>query len=439
MTDLRASLERLVPEPDFAPDWADVRRRAGRSRRPLAVVALAAVALAIGATALAETLGSGFSEWLTGEPGRPAPPREQADFRAKNEASAAPFPQETDVRELLHAEYEGRTYRLLGFRAGAAVCLKLAGADIDEGGDVACVAADELAESRELALPLVVDKPLHEVGPGDPPSDLVTYGLLAAEARRVVLDGDDGEREARLGDGAFLAFGPGTAIEHTTLRAFAEDAKGERRPVPLAPSLTTEYDRFATGLPLHGPEAIERRVAGGTIGWVVRGEPRGEPVSPALRGRMPQPTPRPEDWPEGMPFLGSPEAGGFARVIQPDPADFLRVILARGAKEGEICWYEVTRGGIGGSCADPSFVFHDRPFTAGWTYAGAGSQFLTLLGIATDDVARLELFLGTGERRRVPLRDNAYVMRVHRAKMPGRLVAYDAEGRVIGIAAHRSY
>jgi hypothetical protein len=88
---------------------------------------------------------------------------------------------------------------------------------------------------------------------------------------------------------------------------------------------------------------------------------------------------------------------------------------------------------------DPAVAFRDLPFTPGWTYAGAGSQFITLSGIATDDVARLELFLGNGERRRVALRNNAFVARVHRAKMPGRLVAYDEDGRVIGIAAHRSY
>lgn len=438
MTDLRASLERLVPEPELAPDWADVRRRAGRSRRPVIVLALAAAALALGATALAETLGHGFSDWLTGEPGRPAPAEEQAEFRAKNEANAAPFPKETNVRELLAVEHEGRPYRLLGFRTGAAVCLKLAGTDVDEGGDVACVAADELAESRELALPLVVDKPLYEVGPGEPPSDYATYGFVAAEAQRVVLDGDDGERDALLGDGGFLALGPG-GMGHTTLRAFAENASGARRPVPLAPSLTTEKPRFDSGLPLRGPDKVERRVSGGTIGWVIRAEPRGEPVPPALRARLSQPKVKPADRPEGLPPPSSPKAGGLARVIKPDPADFLRVMLAQGAKDGEICWYEVTRGGVGGSCGDPAVIFRDRPFTAGWTYAGAGSQFLTLLGIATDDVARLELFLGTGERRRVPLRDNAYVMRVHRAKMPARLVAYDAAGRVIGIASHRSY
>jgi hypothetical protein len=440
MTDpaLRASLERLVPEPSLAPDWADVRRRVGRTRRPLAVLALVAAALVLGATALAETLGHGFSEWLTGDPGRPASADERAEFRATNEASAAPFPAETDLRELLRVEHEGKTYRLLGFRTGAAVCLKVAGVDPDEGGDVACVAADELAESRELALPLVVDKPLQDLRPGDPPSDVVTYGLVAAEARRVILDGDDGERDAVVADGGFLAIGPGPTTEHTTLRAFAVDATGARRPVPLAPSLTVEQDHFDTGLPLLGPDRVERRVSGGTIGWLARGEPRGAPVPPQLRARMPRPTPRPADWPEGMPFLGAPAAGGFARVIQPDPADFLRVMLAQGAREGEVCWYSVSRGGVGGSCADPAAAFGDLPFTPGWTYAGAGSQFISVQGIATDDVARLELFLGTGERRRVALRDNAFVARVHRATMPARLVAYDREGRVIGIATQRS-
>src|SRR5688500_1224689 len=61
MTDLRASLERLVPEPELAPDWADVRRRASRPRRAPAGGPRAAAALARGTTALAEPLGGGFS------------------------------------------------------------------------------------------------------------------------------------------------------------------------------------------------------------------------------------------------------------------------------------------------------------------------------------------------------------------------------------------
>jgi hypothetical protein len=443
MTDLE-SLIRDAFEPNTSrvdSDWDDVVRRArGRpARRPLAVLALAAFALAVGATALAETLGHGFSEWLTGKPGQPVSAEESKRFGEQNRSSSAPFPGETDLRELLRVEHDGQTYRLLGFRTGAAVCLKIAGADADEGGDVACVAADQLTRSNDLAVPLVVDKPVYETRPGDPPSPIATYGLVAAETRHVLLQGDDGIREVAVGNGAFLAVGPGTVIDHSTLRAFAVDESGRRHPVPLSPSLTIEIDLFKSGLPLRGPDRVERRVTGGTIGWLLRREPRGEPLPERLREVVAPASPPAEN----APYLEPPavDVSDFARMIQPHPADFLRMVLAVGRDDGHICSFLVSRGGVGGNCINSAAAFRGPlgPLVASWAYAGAGSQFLTLSGIASDDVARLELFLGTGEHWPVPLKDNAFVARVQRAKMPGRLVAYDDEGRVIGIAEQESY
>jgi hypothetical protein len=413
---LRAELELVLPRTSRTADWEDVVRRAhrGRARRAAAVLALSGAALALGTAALAETLGHGFSDWLRGQPGTPASSEDRERFRTRNERSAAPLTGVTDLRELMRVEHEGRSYRLLGFRAGGAVCLRLEGTDIDEGGDVACVAADELRASQDLAVPLKVDAPLHEEGPGDPPSDNATFGLVAAEARRVVLVGDDGEREATVANGAFLSITPAPVQEHTTLEGFAIDARGVRRPMPLAPSLTDEIDLVRTGLPVRGPGDVERTVRGGRIGWLERREPRGEPV--------------PEELLRGPSMLAST---AFARMILPDPHDFVRVALGQDAS-GRICYAQVMRGGVGSSC-DGDRTFARQPFTAGWTYAGAGSQFVVAAGVATDDVAQLELFLGNGERRDVALRDNAFVVRAARAKFPARLVAYDAAGRVIGI------
>ena len=44
-----------------------------------------------------------------------------------------------------------------------------------------------------------------------------------------------------------------------------------------------------------------------------------------------------------------------------------------------------------------------------------------------------EIFTATGDRIPVPLRDNAYLIEVAFARFPAKVVAYDAEGRVIGI------
>jgi hypothetical protein len=63
---------------------------------------------------------------------------------------------------------------------------------------------------------------------------------------------------------------------------------------------------------------------------------------------------------------------------------------------------------------------------------GSNNQYVTIVGLASDDVARLRLYLATGEYVPVPLRDNAYIAEASLAKYPLRLVAYDREGRVIG-------
>ena len=58
-------------------------------------------------------------------------------------------------------------------------------------------------------------------------------------------------------------------------------------------------------------------------------------------------------------------------------------------------------------------------------------------GLASDDVARIEVFLGNGERWQAPLRDNVTAFRLQRAKFPARIVAYDDAGRVIDVKTIR--
>src|SRR6266542_5327420 len=64
---------------------------------------------------------------------------------------------------------------------------------------------------------------------------------------------------------------------------------------------------------------------------------------------------------------------------------------------------------------------------------GAGDQYTTFAGVVIDGVARVELFTATGNRIEVPLRDNTYLVDVALARLPAKMVAYDSEGRVIGI------
>jgi hypothetical protein len=99
----------------------------------------------------------------------------------------------------------------------------------------------------------------------------------------------------------------------------------------------------------------------------------------------------------------------------------------------EVCHYLLTRGGAGGTCAPLSQVFRRGPLALSWGFSGAGQQFWIASGLASDDVARVDVFLATGERRRAPLRDNVVIVRLPAAKLPARIVGYDRRGRAIAV------
>jgi hypothetical protein len=99
----------------------------------------------------------------------------------------------------------------------------------------------------------------------------------------------------------------------------------------------------------------------------------------------------------------------------------------------EVCYYLVTRGGAGGTCAALRELFRRGPLALTWGFSGAGQQFWIASGLASDDVARVTVFLATGERRPAALRDNVVIVRVAAAKLPARLVGYDSAGRVVAV------
>jgi hypothetical protein len=178
---------------------------------------------------------------------------------------------------------------------------------------------------------------------------------------------------------------------------------------------------LTSGLRPHGPARAERVVRGGTIGWFVRREPRGA----AFEGAE-------------LPRLGTCcRVGSYMRLIQPVRGDFLRMLVAESDQPGEICSYLVTRGGIGGNCVPLRRRFSRGPMALSWGFSGAGQQFWIVDGLVSDDVARVEIFLGTGGRVRAPLRDNVVIARVQRAKFPARVVGYDRQGRVIDVQTVR--
>jgi hypothetical protein len=60
-------------------------------------------------------------------------------------------------------------------------------------------------------------------------------------------------------------------------------------------------------------------------------------------------------------------------------------------------------------------------------------QSMLVSGVASDSVSRIDLFLNEGERWRVPLKDNVFVISVPRTAFPAKLVGYDTQGKVVAI------
>ena len=438
---IREELERRVPptEPDLA-DWGSVLRRAGepgrrRRLRSGAVALLIVAALALAASPLGGAIVrgvGGFSSWLVGEPGKPAAETEQQRFEQAGERSWADFPERPALRELIHAEVGGATYTLYGFRSGNAFCLRLVVLGIRGAGpQLGCLPRHELEQSRDLAIPLKANVGFGHVGRlprtiADPPTvsrALASFGFAADSARRIELVSDDGTSPALLASGAFLHVLDRPSRGTWIRSALARD---ESRRAHVVPILLATQEQPSGSLPLSakGPARVERQVRGGTIGWFTQREPRGAPLegSPRLPPRL------------GACCL----LGAFARVIQPDARDFLRMLVAesdlgRQPEGEEICRYLITRGGVGGGCAPAKQLFSRGPLALSWGFSGVGQQFWIVSGLASDEVARVEVFLGTGEQRPAPLRDNVVIVRVQAAKFPARIVAYDARGRVIGI------
>jgi hypothetical protein len=178
---------------------------------------------------------------------------------------------------------------------------------------------------------------------------------------------------------------------------------------------------------------VQRKVNGGEIGWLERREPRGQPVptTGAFKrlGRDP--------------YL---ERTLFQRLLTPDPNSQLKEIISldlmkspfRSKAAEEVCQTVVSGSGGGGGCDPVGMLFGHGPLSVGQLLNDGGDQYETLGGVASDEVQRIELFLATGERIAVPLKDNAFIVQAERSSFPARLVAYDPKGLVIGVDTFRS-
>jgi hypothetical protein len=430
MTDvqLQTALTRLAPPVDEAPAWDNVVQRAGAggsARWKLAVIAVAMLATAAVVTgALAEGLLSGtldrLSAWVGDQPGKPAPDQ-QAAFDQENASSYAHFPSGTRVGRLLSFRLDGQPHQLLGFRDGSNLCLRIVPSLSPTVAIPECVPQDMLTRlgtpvatiGAEVRIPL-------DYGFGR----TIVYGLAADSVRSIGVF-DDGRLlgEADVQNNAFFASfrdeprspsdppGEGSRV---VIRAHGAEGSADI-PVRTRFGLISGELR-AEDLP--GPDRVERTLEAGSIGWLERGEPRGEPFA----------------WP--YPF---PDRVLYSRLLAPDPTSSFRLAVAYGEdpdwqENGRwFCtawlWPLVPDSRSNRGCGRANLI------DSGLTYLGTSplaGGFPHYVGLASDAVARIEIFYEDGSTQNVPLIDNVFSFYVA-ADLHSKLVAYDREGQVVTI------
>jgi hypothetical protein len=428
--------ERLsaLEDPRDDSDWKDILRRAlerplesnrpFRGRRALLIAAAAATLVLVLGVALAATLG-GFSGWLSGKPGSPASPTEQSAFQQANARSWAAFPSGTKLRRLIVKRVGGATYRLFGFRSGDELCLRLVAGGIKGGPYMSCVPRLELEQAKVPAVLVLVDASFgkaHVKHPARPDGFFngvqdasASFGFVADNVSSVELEAGGKTEHAFMGGQAFLLVRRHVPFCSGVDRVFAIDTAGEKVAVPFGRS-SCRIIPFSLKKPRYGPTRIDRKPLRRAIAWLDNHERRGLSLSQAGV---------PRHWLYGV-HLGI----HFARVIQPDPGNHVRVIIYLVGRRNAICTATITaaRSG-GGGCAS----LFDYPLAPSISLDQGGDQSALISGIASDAISRIDLFLNDGERWPVPFKDNAFVVLAPRVDLPAKLVGYDSQGKVVAI------
>jgi hypothetical protein len=434
------ALERYAPLDAENGDWEALvthadGRRAG-ARRVLALSALAVAAALV--LALATPLGGAlrqvmadFSRWLTGTPGSPVSEEEQKAFDDANARSWIAFPGSPKLRRLTSVVKDGVTYDLVGFRSADSLCIRVVTSGEVHDRRLTCAPVEELRNDDVPVRVLLAD---WLIGRGDKREQIgfdtytsayaqVTTGIAADGVKAVELIDDHGSHEVAIESNAFLyvAERPEVGQRVTSIRAQLDNGGMLTVPFTVQPFATGGGFGGASGDP-GGPTRVERVVSSGEIGWFERREERGAPIDDTLRARF-----------HNM-FGGI----AFGRVLTPDPNSRKRVAITTGgslpggpARTGLCETLLGDDGTAGGGCLGRDFAH--GPFSFGYSVTGGGDQYATFAGVASDDVARLQLFTATGNQIEVPLHDNAYLADVALARLPAKMVGYDGEGRVIGI------
>jgi hypothetical protein len=221
---IKSALEQLFPtrgEPNWheviAAASANAKARPARMRRPLtfAVVLAALVAVTVVTPLGAELVHGlgGFSNWITGEPGKPAPTSDQQHFAEANAHSWLGFPKGTQLRRLITAQADGTTVTLDGFRSGtSAFCLRLSVTGKSTTGSLECAPIADLRRQDAPLRVLIADRP---IGKGTKSAWYgldrihsahlqITAGIATDSVRAVVLTDDHGHHVVPMHSNAFL-------------------------------------------------------------------------------------------------------------------------------------------------------------------------------------------------------------------------------------------
>ena len=442
---LRDELDRLTPVPGPA-DWSEVLALAGHSRAragqrwAVAIGAFAAIAGVIVAVAVATPLGAaiahdlgGFSAWISGEPGTPAPKPAQQAFARANARSWHGFPTGTQLRQLVTVTNPktGRRIQLFGFRSGDTLCIRLV---VTGASTQSCAPLAELRQAGAPVRVVLIDQPFgkgtkrrvwYGIDRIGAPALQVTAGIVADGVKDVVVQDNSGRHTVAAAANAFLyvAFDPDVA--QRVSKIWAQTATG-LIPVPFAPS---PFGFFpgpggTTQHPVPGPTEVQRHVSGGTIGWLDKHKPIGQSLDilHGANGRLVR------------------RHVVFGRIITPDPGSPTRIALTlsashNGGRPTGLCtWIVTSDNGVGGGCAVRATLFSKGPLAGGIGGGSGSGEFETYTGLASNDVHRVVAFLANGQTQPVALTDNVYLAEIARSKLPARLVAYDTAGRIIGIA-----
>ena len=435
MSDLGRELDLLVPAfDDSDADWAGALLRGGRrTHKPLAltlaaaVLAVAVLAAASFGNALAGRAFDRLSAWVGAAPGAPAPKEESEALSDANARSAAPIPTDTELGLLTSRSLNGVEFELLGFRDRGSLCLRLRSSAPDDGrimkAPANCVSEQLLAD---------LGKPVAVFAAADPfprrakPGLQALYGLAADRVDAVALKAERGVVRVPVESNAFLFLyrGEGPRLTNSRLdyrsdvpaRATAMNAAGRALGSVEIMSLKRGYPGGPAAAQLPGPDVVERPLTSPRVGWLERGESRGEPYAwPGRDGEV-------------------PEDLAQLRMFQPSPATSLRVAVTR------------TRTGTFGEayCLTHVWPLQPRPtgiacapldgrlrtVTLATATAVFDAQFPVWYGLVPDEVRALELVLANGARETIPIGDNVFAFQTSSAE-PAKLVGYDSENRVV--------